>query len=67
MTSQILRRFEKIEALMDPDDVPKPRIALMYVESADGYPTGRVLIVRDGKETDAFYDLAALHKHEIVW
>jgi hypothetical protein len=68
MTGQtIRRRLEKIEALMDPDDVPKPRIALMYVESADGYPTGRVLIVRDGKETEAFYDPAALHKHEIVW
>ena len=68
MTNQILRRLEKIEALMAPrDDVPKIRIALMYVESADGYPTGRVLIVRDGKETEAFYDPAALHKHEIVW
>ena len=49
MTSQILRRLEKIEDMMTPDDVPKPKIALMYVESADGYPTGRVLIVRDGK------------------
>ena len=68
MTNQILRRLEKIEALMAPrDDVPKIRIALMYVESADGYPTGRVLIVRDGKETEAFYDPAALHKHEVVW
>ena len=67
MTNQILRRLEKIEKLMTPDDVPKPRIALMYVESADGYPTGRVLIVRDGQETEAFYDPAALHKHEVVW
>ena len=68
MTSQTTRRrLEKIEELMMPDDVPKPRIALMYVESADGYPTGRVLIVRDGKETEAFYDPAALHKHEVVW
>ena len=50
-----------------PDDVPKIRIALMYVESADGYPTGKVLIVRDGQETEAFYDPAAIHKHEIVW
>jgi len=62
-----LRRLGKIEELMTPDDVPKPRIALMYVESVDGYPTGRVLIVRDGKETEAFYAPAALHKHEIIW
>jgi hypothetical protein len=68
MTNQILRRLEKLEALMAPrDDVPKIRIALMYVESADGYPTGQVLIVRDGKETEAFYDPVALHKHKIVW
>ena len=69
MTNQILRRLEKIEALMAPrDDVPKIRIALMYVESADGYPTGRVLIVRDdGQETEEFHDPAAIHKHEIIW
>jgi hypothetical protein len=67
MTNQILRRLEKIEELMTRDDVPKPRIALMYVESADGYPSSRVLIVRDGKETEAFYDPAALHKHEVMW
>jgi hypothetical protein len=68
MTSQtIRRRLEKIEELMAADDVPKPRIALMYVESVDGYPSVRVLIVRDGKETEAFFDPAALHKHEVVW
>ena len=68
MTGQtIRRRLEKIEALMDPDRVPKIRITWIYVEADDGYPTGRVLIVRDGKETEAFHDPAALHKHEVVW
>jgi hypothetical protein len=69
MTGQtIRRRLEKIEKLMTPhDDVPKIRITWIYVEADDGYPTGRVLIVRDGKETEAFYDPAALRKHEIVW
>jgi hypothetical protein len=52
---------------MTPDNVPKFRITRIYVEAADGYPTGKVLIVRDGKETEAFYDPAALHKHEIMW
>jgi len=66
MTS-LWRRLEKIEALMDPDRVPKIRITRIYVEAADGYPTGKVLIVRDGQETEAFYDPAAIHKHEIVW
>jgi hypothetical protein len=67
MTSQILRRLEKIEALMAPPDVPKIKFTLIYVEAADGYPTGKVLIVRDGKETEEFHDPAALHKHEVVW
>ena len=52
---------------MTPDNVPKFRITRIYVEAADGYPTGKVLIVRDGKETEAFYDPAALYKHEVVW
>ena len=69
MTGQtIRRRLEKTEELMTlSDNVPKIRITRIYVEAADGYPTGRVLIVRDGKETEAFYDPAALHKHEVVW
>jgi hypothetical protein len=65
--TNLLRRLEKIEALMDPDDVPKIKFTRIYVEAADGYPTGNVLIVRDGKETEAFYDPAAIHKHEIMW
>jgi hypothetical protein len=53
---------------MDPDRVPKIRITRIYVEAADGYPTGRVLIVRDdGQETVEFRDPAAIHKHEIMW
>jgi hypothetical protein len=53
---------------MNPDKVPKIRITRIYVESADGYPTGKVLIVRpDGQETEEFRDPAALHKHEVVW
>jgi hypothetical protein len=67
MTSQILRRLGKIEALMAPDDVPKPKITLIYVESADGSPTGKVLIVRDGQEVEEFRDPVAIHKHEIMW
>jgi hypothetical protein len=68
MTGQtIRRRLEKIEALMNPDDVPKIRITWIYVEAADGYPTGKVLIVRDGQETEEFHDPAAIHKHEIMW
>jgi hypothetical protein len=68
MTSQILRRLEKIEALMDPPEVPKIKFTRIYVESADGYPTGKVLIVRaDGQETEEFRDPAELHKHEIMW
>jgi hypothetical protein len=52
---------------MAPPDVPKIRFTRIYVESADGYPTGKVLIVRpDGQETEEFRDPAALHKHEIV-
>jgi hypothetical protein len=51
MTGQtIRRRLEKIEALMNPDKVPKIRITRIYVEAADGYPSGKVLIVRDGQE-----------------
>ena len=66
--TNLLRRLEKIAALMaPPDNVPKFKFTLIYVEAADGYPTGRVLIVRDGQETEAFYDPAALHKHEIMW
>jgi hypothetical protein len=70
MTGQtIRRRLEKIEALMDPsDNVPKIRITRIYVEAADGYPTGKVLIVRDdGQDTEEFHDPAAIHKHEIIW
>jgi hypothetical protein len=69
MTSQtIRRRLEKIEALMAPrDKVPKIKFTMIYVEAADGYPTGKVFIVRDGKETEEFHDPAAIHKHEIIW
>jgi hypothetical protein len=69
MTNQILRRrLEKIEALMAPPDVRKIRFTRIYVESADGYPTGRVLIVRpDGVETEEFRDPVAIHKHEVIW
>jgi hypothetical protein len=68
MTGQtIRRRLEKIEELMS-DNVPKINVTRIYVESADGYPTGRVLIVRDdGQETEEFHDPAAIHKHEIMW
>jgi hypothetical protein len=36
MTNQIMRRLEKIEALMDPDKVPKVRFILRFVSPADG-------------------------------
>ena len=69
MTGQtIRRRLEKIEALMDPDRVPKIRITRIYVDAIDGYPTGKVLIVRDdGQETEEFHDPEAIHKYEIIW
>src|SRR6516225_3485553 len=31
------------------------------------YPTGKVLIVRDGREVEEFRDPVAIHKHEILW
>jgi hypothetical protein len=66
MTGQtIRRRLEKIEELMTPsDNVPKIRITRIYVDAIDGYPSGKVLIVRDGQETEEFLDPAAIHKHE---
>jgi hypothetical protein len=68
MTGQtIRRRLEKIEALMAPDNMPKIRITRIYVEAADGCPTGKVLIVRDGREVEEFRDPAAIHRHEIMW
>jgi hypothetical protein len=69
MTGQAIRRLERIEELMTSSDrVPKFRITRIYVEAADGYPTGRVLIVwDDGQETEEFHDPAAIHKHEIMW
>jgi len=46
MTSQTLRRLEKIEELVTPREVPFPRFTILYVEAADGRPTGRVIRVR---------------------
>jgi hypothetical protein len=46
MTSQILSRLEKIEALMAPREVRFPRFTILYVDAADGRPTGRVTRVR---------------------
>ena len=41
MTSQILRRLGKIEKLLAPHEL-KVKIELLFVESRDGRPTGRV-------------------------
>jgi hypothetical protein len=61
VTNQILRRPEKIEVSMAPrDDVPKIKITWIYVEACDGYPTGKVTVVRDGEETEEFRDPAQL-------
>jgi hypothetical protein len=50
MTSQIAHRLQKLETLMAPHEaVPKPKIALVFVEAADGKPTGKVTYVTYGE------------------
>ena len=36
MTTQVLRRLEKIEASMAQREVPKPEFTLVFVDAADG-------------------------------
>jgi hypothetical protein len=50
MTSQIAHRLQKLETLMAPREaVPNPKITLVFVEAADGKPTGRVTYVTYGE------------------
>jgi hypothetical protein len=49
MTTQVLRRLEKIEASMAQREVPKPEFTLVFVDAADGRPTGKITIVPYGE------------------
>ena len=44
--TNLLRRLEKIEALMAPRDQPQIEFQLVFVEAADGRPTGKVTLGR---------------------
>jgi hypothetical protein len=51
MMTNLLRRLEKLEILMVPREVPKPRITIVYI-GADGRPTGELKIYPEEEEKD---------------
>jgi hypothetical protein len=69
-TNQILHKLEALEERMGAPDLPRPEFVISFVESADGYPTGRVTRVRYGdsgqiiSQEEVFIDPAILrHRH----
>jgi hypothetical protein len=69
ITSQTVRRIERLEGLTAMHDRPRPEFVIDYIEAADGYPSGKVLRVRYGaggqtiSEEELFIDPATL-RHE---
>jgi hypothetical protein len=46
---KIRHRVDRLEESMGARDVPRPHIVLVYVHAADGWPTGEITIVEDGR------------------